>query len=130
LNSTHRDQLIDRVERLLAPEGFDRATIGVAVDRVLAALPPSEEDVIVSVAAANTPDLASRLRALLPLPLRSMPAGVAHHGRHTVVCCRVATAELVHLTKAADALDARLQVQGLPEWATDARTPLSKLARQ
>ena len=87
-----RRALIQRVARKVSGHGITRRSIEGAVDRVLAALPadvaagtPNSPPLVV-LAAASSPDLASRARRVLERHgARVADMGVGSSGRHTVV---------------------------------------------
>jgi predicted dinucleotide-utilizing enzyme len=108
----YRDDLITRVERLVAREGVERASIEAVVDRVVAALPEPRASVMVAVSAVDLPDLASRLRKTLPPALRDVPLASARQGRHTVVCCSVSGEGAQAMAEAARRLGARVDTHG------------------
>lgn len=138
LSSSERDDLVRRVEQKLGRWGVRRDVIRDVVDRTLGALPAAEPATVASgdgsregvreeqregrggaargvaiVAAASTPDLASRLRRELEgggVTIHRM--AVATEGRFTVATIAVPEASEGAVRSAAEALGARISWRG------------------
>ena len=138
LSSSERDDLVRRVEQKLGRWGVRRDVIRDVVDRTLGALPAAEPASVASrdgsregvreeqregrggaargvaiVAAASTPDLASRLRRELEgsgVTIHRM--AVATEGRFTVATIAVPEASEGAVRSAAEALGARISWRG------------------
>ncbi|MGQ0765669.1 MAG: hypothetical protein ACT4OZ_08385 [Gemmatimonadota bacterium] len=116
LSPTDRTRLAARVQALLAPERVSRRELEAAIDRVASRVETPNVEAAVSthvvvLRADSMPDLASRLRAALPLNLRAATLGTATEGRHSVVCCEVP------LTSVEDVRTAALKI-GAHCWVT------------
>jgi hypothetical protein len=136
LSSSERDDLVLRVERLLArtpgPVRVRRALVRAAVDRTLGALherarslpsgataasaahPAANAGRATAIfAAASAPDLATRTRrALEAAGVRPMALASAREGRHTVVTVEVNTSDEEAVRAAARALGASCAWRG------------------
>ena len=112
-----RRALIRRVARKVAGHGITRHTVEGAVDRVLAALPadldapPPTPPAVAVLAAASSPDLASRARRVLDRHGASVIGmGIGSAGRHTVVTLQLGAPAGAALERAAAELGASLTV--------------------
>lgn len=112
-----RRALRERVSRRVAGHGIAAHAIDDAIERVLAALdadrtsaPAPGAGSVVVVLSSVTPDLASRVRALLPSDAAPDAIASATVGRHTVVTARVSREGRELLERAAASLPASLSV--------------------
>ena len=112
-----RRALIQRVARKVSGHGITRRSIEGAVDRVLAALPADleapepEPPQLVVLAAASSPDLASRARRVLDQHgARVVGIGAGSAGRHTVVTVQLGAPAGPALERAAAELGASFTI--------------------